>query len=445
VSGKPAGCHQNGSRITSGTKDLSRPVPYAAPLSPVRFQTFLILAVLVTTGAAVSRASDVKIEPSITVSEEYNDNVLLQPQGEITDYITRIIPGVRAKYNAPLWEWDIDYAYEYRHYARETTREDPIQRLNLLSRTRIIKDFFFIDVKDKYDMVSLITSRDYAQIGPLAFQYLTKQNIFTVNPYLVFRPTERTELTTGYEYRNVWYSDPQAIDKNVHAAYGDLNHLLTERLKMMASVRYERTDSTVLDFTHSTFLIGPRYEYQERSFAWCRIGASRFSDYDPDKATRPIWDAGILYSTPTVSIRYETGRTWIDDALTIIRKEDRYILSASRDVQRTSLGASLAYREYGSGGFSDERRYTTAVSFSHYLTERVQGLYSVTINKYQRYPIKSPDTTSIAYLTDVLINYYANETLTYSINYRYADSYSHDVYLDNYVNNRIIVEVKKTF
>jgi len=169
----------------------------------VRFQTFLILAVLVTTGTAVSRASDVKIEPSITVSEEYNDNVLLQPQGEITDYITRINPGVRAEYNAPLWEWDIDYAYEYRHYARETTREDPIQRLNLLSRTRIIKDFFFLDVKDKYDMVSLITSRDYAQIGPLAFQYLTKQNIFTVTPYLVFRPTQRTELTTGYEYRNV--------------------------------------------------------------------------------------------------------------------------------------------------------------------------------------------------------------------------------------------------
>jgi hypothetical protein len=412
----------------------------------VRRRTYLIVAVLTAVGtAAAAWASDVKVEPAITVSEEYNDNVLLHPQNKLFDYITRIVPSVRATYFAPLWDWDVFYSYDYRYYARETTREDPTQTLNLLSRTRIIKDFFFLDVRDDYSTVSLFSTRDYAVVGPYASQYLTKQNIFIVNPYLVFRPTSRTEFTTGYQYRNVWYGDPLAIDKHEHSGYGDLAHQLTGRVTLLVSARHDMTYSDVVDFTHSTFLIGPRVEYQDLSYAWCRIGASKFSGYDADRATRPIWDAGLLYSAQSVSMRYETGRTWIDDALRIIRREDRYILAVSRDVQRTSLGASFSYREYGIGEYSDERKYSVMLSFSHYLTERVQGLYSITNDKYQRYPVGEPNTTTIVYLTDVRFNYNANETLTYSIIYRYADSYSHDVFIDNYHNNRIIAEVKKVF
>jgi len=407
-----------------------------------------MLVVLIAAGAAVSRASDVTIEPALTVSEEYNDNVYLVPDYDpdiITDYITRIIPSVHAVYFAPLWDWDVAYAYEYRYYARHKIREDAQQRLSLLSRTRIIKDFFFLDIKDEYSTVSLFATKDFYKVSSTATPYLTQQNIFTVNPYLVFRPTQRTDLTTGLEYRKVWYEDPVAVDKSVNALYGDLNNHRTERLTWTASARYEKTDTQVLDFTHSTFLVGPRLEYKDRSLFWCRLGASRFGGYPDDRNTRPMWDVGILHSGPTASIRYETARTWIDDAVRILRREDRYILSASKDVERTSLGASIAYREYGSGGFSDERRYSSAVSFSHYLTERLQGLYSVTVDRYERFPVRSTDTTSIGYLTDVRINYRANETLTYSFQYRYADSYSHDVPIDNYENNRIIAEVKKIF
>ena len=412
----------------------------------MRRRTYLILIVLIAVGTAgAARAADVKVEPAITVSEEYNDNVLLHPQNRVPDYITRIVPSVRFTYIAPMWDWDIAYAYEYRYYAREAAYEAPTQRLSLLSRTRIIQDFFFLDIKDEFSTVSLFSTRDYTVVSPYATQYLTKQNIFTVNPYLVFRPTPRTELTTGYEYRNVWYDDPVAIDKSVHAGYGDLAHLLSERVTLLVSGRYEMTYTNVQDFSHLTFLIGPRVEYQDRSYGWLRIGASKFSGYDADKATRVIWDAGILYSAQSLSIRYETGRRWIDDPLRIIRREDRYILAVSREVERTSLGGSVAYREYGNGGYSDERRYTTMVSFSHFLTERIQGLYAVTNDRYERFPVISPNTTTIVYFTDIRANYIANETLTYSLSYRYTDSYSPDVYIDNYNNNRIMIEVKKIF
>jgi hypothetical protein len=371
--------------------------------------------------------------------------VLLHPEKKETDFITRVIPAVHLTYFAPLWDWDLAYAYEYRLFARETAQEDWTQRLNLLSRTRIIPDFFFLDIKDEYSTVSLFSTRDYTKVNPLASQYLTEQNIFTVNPYLLFRPSTQIQLITGYEYRNVWYSDDLAIDKNVHGGYIDLAHLLTDRLKMMTTVRHEMTDTARVDFTHSTFLIGPRFEYQDRSVFWCRLGASKFSGFDLDRATRPIWDVGIIYTTPTVSIKYESARTWIDDPIFILRREDRYILGASREVQRTSLGGYIAFREYGNGPYSDERRYTSSVYFSHFLTERTQALYSVTVDQYLRFPVRSIDTTTIAYLTQIRLDYRVNETLTYALEYQYADSYSRNVYIDNWENNRIIVEVKKIF
>ena len=420
-------------------------MPAHGPSSPwsARCIAVFMLSTLVFTVAAVrSQASELRVMPAITVGEEYNDNVFLHPTDTVSDSITRIIPSVQIVYSAPLWDWDVSYAYEYRYYYRGTIKDDNQQRLNLMSTTRIIKDFFFFDVKDLYNTVSLSTSKDYTVLSPSLGQ--TMENILTLNPYLMFRPTARTQLTTGYAYRNVWYKDPLAVDKYVNGGNFDLMQEVSARLKMTATVRYEVTNSRLMDFTQTTFLIGPRYEYQDGSVAWCKIGTSKFSRV-ADEPTLPIWDAALIQRFPTITISYETGRTWLDDPIVVIRREDRYIVSLRRDVERTSLGGSLAYREYGSNGYSDERRYTTSASFSHFLSPKVQGLYSLAIDRYERLPVRSINNWSIVYLTEVRFVYHANESLTYSIDYKYADGYSPDIYLENYSNNRISVEVTKRF
>lgn len=403
----------------------------------------ILITLILAVAAARSPASEFRIEPAFAVSEEYNDNVFLHPIYRVTDYIFRAVPSVHSFYKAPLWDWDVTYVYEYRHYYYGTVEDDNPQRLNLMSTTRIIKDVFFFDVKDDFSTVSLSVTKDYTLLSPVAGQ--TQQNVLILNPYLVFHPTARTELKTGYAYRDVWYKDPTAIDKKVHAGYADLTQELSARLKMTEMVRYEVTDTSPMDFTQTTFLIGPRYEYQDGSSAWCKIGASKFSGV-ADEPTRPVWDAGITQRImPTITLAYETGRIWVDDPTVILRREDRYIASLKRDVERTLFGASLAYREYGTHGYSDERKYSTLVNFSHYVTQKVQGLYSLMIDKYKKFPVEARDTSSIVYLTGIRFDYNANESLTYSIDYRYADSYSGNSYLDNYMNHRIMAEMKMRF
>lgn len=393
--------------------------------------------------AGGARASEFRIEPSITVSEEYNDNVFLMPRDEVTDYITRLVPSVRVRYSAALWDWDILYDFEYRYYLRESVQNDITHRLNLVSTTRIIKDFFFLEIKDTYSRVSLLTGQDYTKVSDVVNQ--TEENELIVHPYFMLHPTGRTEIKTGYRYRNVWYDDPTAIDKIVHSGYLDLTQDATARLKLTATVWHDATKSREADFTQSYFLAGPRYEYQDGSVLWLRAGANKFSRYPGDWNTRPLWDAGFLQQLPPNSIRYETQRTWIDDPLLVLRRQDQYMVTLNRTVQRTVLNASVAYTEYGLAGYSDERVYSITASFSHFLTEKLQGFYNLSIDRNETAPVRAVDTLSIFYLTQVRFNYLASESLTYSIEYQYADGYSPDIYLDNYGNNRIIAEIRRSF
>lgn len=438
-----------------------------------RATTFTIIGIVALVLAAVpagSQASEFKLTPSLTVSEEYNDNIFIYPKEKVKDYITHIIPGIHVLYLAPFWDWDIKYSYEHRYYAYESVTGDNPQDLNLTGNMRLIKEFLFFDVKDVYNRTSLSPVRDFTKSSNTVNQ--TDQNIFTLNPYAVFRPTARAELKPGYQYRSVWYEDPVATDKIVYTAYLDIKQELSPRLDLTATIRQEKTDTRNTDFTQNLFLIGPRYEYQETSVAWFRLGASKFTPYAVDQAPRPVWDAGIIHKLPTITFSYETARTWIDDPILILRREDRYIAGIRKgatvldeaapadqrspgnplttapfvkDVGRTSIGGTVGYREYGTGNYVDERRYTTTAFFSHFLGETVQGTYALTIDAYYRFPQRAGNTTTIVYVTDVRFDYHARETLIYWISYQYTDSYSPDIYIDNYHVNRATIGVTASF
>jgi uncharacterized protein (PEP-CTERM system associated) len=435
-----------------------------------RVTLFIIVALVIAAVPAVSQASEFKLTPSLTVSEEYNDNIFLYPKKQVTDYITHIIPGIQVLYLAPFWDWDIKYSYEHRYYYKGSITGDNPRDLDLTGNVRLIKEFLFFDVKDRYNRTSLSPVRDYTQVSPTVNQ--TDQNILTLNPYVVLHPTAHTELKPGYQYRTVWYQDPIAIDKIVYTAYLDIKHDLSERLSLTGTVRREATDTNNVDFTQNLFLIGPRYEYQDASVAWLRVGVSKFTPYAVDQEPRPIWDAGVIHKLPTITLTYETARTWIDDPIFILRREDRYIAGIRKgstvleeavpagqrtagdslttapvlkDVGRTSIGGTFGYREYGTGNYVNERRYTTTAFFSHFLGEKVQGTYALAIDAYYRFPERAGNTTTIVYVTDVRFDYHAQETLTYWTSYQYTDSYSPDIYPDNYYVNRVFVGVTASF
>jgi uncharacterized protein (PEP-CTERM system associated) len=80
-----------------------------------------------------------RIEPSIVLSEEYNDNILLRGRDSerIYAYVTRVAPTARIIYTTSFWDWDINYTYFYYYYNFKTGGEqhDQTHLLNLRNRT----------------------------------------------------------------------------------------------------------------------------------------------------------------------------------------------------------------------------------------------------------------------------------------------------------------------
>ena len=393
--------------------------------------------------ASIVEGAEITVNPALSLGVEYNDNIFLDTDAAIHDYIGHVTPALYAKYAAPIWEWTVSYAYDYQHYLRNAYADDHVQRLSLTSTIRIVQDRIFLDVRDRSDRVSVSSVRDYAQDSHVT--NVTDFNVFEINPYAVLLLTSRTTLTTGYEYRNVWYDDPQALDRTENTAYGDISRTLTETARLDASILSSRIDMSLQRVTRTTGLIGPRYEYREKSFFWGRIGLT-MSDYEDGQRDRNLtWDAGIIHHLVTTTLSGETGRRWIDDAYLGERREDRYIVSLETERERTSAGISIALREYGSDLYTDERRYSTTADFSHYLTERLQGTYALMIDRYEQYPADGPDKMTIVYRTDVRFAHHISENVTLSLSYRYTDSYSQDTRPDNYEVNRVLVEIKKSF
>ncbi len=409
----------------------------------VRPLACLIIVFLMVIAPFADAQGEIIIAPALTVGEEYNDNVYLSQTDAKTDYITHVVPSIGAAYQAPLWDWKLSYSYDYRYYAYKSYEDDHPQILDFLVATRLVKDLLYFDVRDHYGRTSLTTVQDYTKQSLV--QNLTDYNSFDLNPYAALQLTSRLTLTAGYQYRNLWYKDPTAIDQTINSVYFDLARSTAERTSLTALGRYDETVTSDSTQRRARFLVGGRYEFSEGSHLWGSIGAIKTSASGSSTGAEPAWEAGIISSTPTTSFSIETGRTFVEDPRVINRREDRYVAAFRIGKERTSGGVSAGLWNYGQDSNLTDRRYSTTVDFSHFLTEKMFGKYALSIDRYERYPADGPDTTTIVYITDLLFEYHLSENTVLSLSYVYTDSYSATVYLDNYSVNRVLLAARMNF
>ncbi len=411
----------------------------------MRFSTrSIILLLLLHLGAGRGVCAERIVEPSLAAGEEYVDNLYLDPVNEVHEYITHIIPAIRGTYATPLWKWSLDYSYDYRHYGRDTVDDDADQNLKLQGAIAIVKQTLFLGLRDDYGRISTTPVHDYTRESLI--RNLTEYNAFETNPYASLQLATNMTMTLGYRYRNVWYKDPAAVDRTVQGVAADIVRDLSDRTHLTASFDQERTVTAPNTIKRTTLLFGARYEYRADSFLWGKAGDTATVVGGDRTETRLVWDAGLEHHLTNATVHFETGRTWIEDPLAVERREDRYLASLRVGAERrTQMGVALAVREYGDDRFTDERKYSSSVDFSHLLSQRVQGRYAFAIDRYEQYPAGAPDTMTIVYLTDVRFDYHAGEHFTLSMQYRYADSYSSTRYPDNYTVNRVLIEARTSF
>ncbi len=398
-------------------------------------------------------AAEYRIQPALSFSEEYNDNIFLTPSSQVEDYITRVVPSMNFKYSTALWDWDVAYAYDYRYYARRTVINDSTHTINLMNHTTVIKDTFFIDVRDNYSRVSLNVIQDYTQQSPFFNQ--TDNNVLTVDPYFVLPLSSRMTVTTGYQYRNVWYKEPVAVNKTDQSAYADAHEELSLRTSLTAGVRHTYTyTETEISSLHKTDLYaGPRHEFADGSLFWLIIGNSWLDSQQLGKGSQAFWDTGLKLKYVTYSLVFNAALTYIDDPSfapdgtpRVLRREDRYTGTFKKETDRFALSFSAERWEYRDvlTKHLQNTRYTTGGSISHAFTPTIRGTYTLNIDRYEDNQL---NTFSMLYLDGVKLEYLPATDTTIAVYYRFTHSYSPDPvnFNLNYDNNRIAVEFSRKF
>lgn len=385
------------------------------------------------------RAADFSFHPSITASEEYTDNVYEVRDHRRSDFITRLLPGLSLKYNAPLWDWNLAYNFDYRYYARNSRSDDTTHNLAATGHIKIVDDLFFLDLSDTFKRVSLDVSRDYTQESLSVNQ--TDSNTFTASPYFVFHPGTRTTIKTGYRYTNVWYRDPTAIDRREHSGFLNASYEYSSKLTFNADYLFIRQDS-VNPFNRNTPSVGARYEYADKCFVFGN-GGYTWVDYrnSPD-SKNPYWNAGITHTFTTFTLNATAGVQYPEDPQSGLTRETNYALALDKPLERGSLGISFSYSEYKGENIDRIKRYGIGLTGKYDVSERLGSSLSAKVDRYD-YRDPSGNTRRI-YITPGL-TYSLPWDAKLSLSYSFIDYHSASRFADNYEVNRVVLELSKIF
>lgn len=395
-------------------------------------------------GVLPASAAEVKLTPSLAVTEEFNDNVRDSATDRRSDFITRVQPGVAFMYRAPSVNGDLSYSFDYQNYARGTVENEENHYLDLRATAEVVKNFFFLELSDTLSRVSLDVTRDVTTESLYANQ--TDQNRASISPYLLWRLGEKNTLKTGYRFTDTSYWGSPGIDKREHRVFAEFNHDPTARLNLNLGYAWARSMTEQLDYDQHDLHAGFRYEYLEKSFLFGGVGNSWQAPSVGSNVSSPFWNAGISRDFGHLSATLETRVEYTEDPLAISTKTTSYSFSMEKPLQHGAVGVSIAYRKYVDTleAANRERRKAEVGGFWRgELSPRLNATVTVSGDKVSR---ESVQDYAYHLNSGASLSYNFNYDITASLNYSYIE-YRRD--LENSANarqtNRVILSLRKVF
>lgn len=168
----------------------------------------------------------VTLRPSISVSEEYNDNVSLNNQTRQWDLITGFSPAITLFVTRPSYELRGGYSFTAELYERESHLNNAFDRQNFVATglyraarglTLTASDSFALD-------------RDTNRVAPQGFASGRQESWGnTFSPGMTWQMTPRDSLSLGATYGVLRFKGA-GLDSNTYGLQSRLNHVLTPRL-----------------------------------------------------------------------------------------------------------------------------------------------------------------------------------------------------------------------
>jgi len=223
----------------------------------------LFLVPLFFVSMASPAFAELSFTPSISLREEYNDNIFLTADEEEGDFLTTVSPAVDLAYVYRGLDIALDYRLNFDFYAYNPDFNEVRQLGRLDSTVSPYRDVFFIKVSDVYKRVPIDERRQVVVDNVLA--NATDTNRFLVNPYLEYPLSSTLRARLGYTYENIWYKETDGDDAENNSA--DLSIIKEVSPKITASLMYtylshrpERTE----DYDRQDAGFGIKYKVSPR-------------------------------------------------------------------------------------------------------------------------------------------------------------------------------------
>ena len=400
------------------------------------------VAVVILAAVHVAHAAEFEVHPSLAVSEEYTDNVFETTTNRVSDYITRLLPGIAMSYSAPALTGNLGYVFDYRYYARGTHKDETTHSLSAKGKLTAVENLLFLEVSDEYQRVSLDATRDVTRESLFVNQ--ADRNVTTVSPYLTLRVTERIPVKFGYRFIDTRYFDSVGIDKTDHIAFMDASYELSKRWSLTASYTFTRELADIDNYSQHQALGGFRYEYADKSFLFAQAGNNWISYDSGQRLNSPNWNAGFTHVFATVTGTVNTGVRYNEDPLSNIMKESFVSGTIEKRFARGSLSFSPTYSEYDSPDTDTLRtkKYGATARGQYELTTDLKGNLAFIAEKYEK---AMQGRYARRFQVDSSLGYLLARQLTALLTYIYTGYYSPEIAADNWHVNRVMIEIKKTF
>src|SRR5215510_3213250 len=297
---------------TQPAETTTEPVPAPPPPPPtmVRPLAAYPLEMLGLLGPSTQRGP-LTLTPALSITEEYNDNIFVNNQNPVGDFITTFSPTITLAINQPSYQLTAGYSFSSAIYAKETDLTNALDSMNFVANglyrvspalTLTASDSF---VLSNYTNLTSATGPTSAQGSFSTGRQKSWSNTF--NPAMSWQMSPANSLGLGVTYSALRYEGSGiGIDSDTYQFQSFLAHTFTPRFSGNVGYTFTYLDDQVFaNSTNHTPTVGFSYQLT-RTLVGSVNGGATISQIKGDTFVTPSGNVSLaqLWQFGSASVQY---------------------------------------------------------------------------------------------------------------------------------------------
>ncbi len=365
------------------------------------------IGLLLAGSTSFAGGAEWKIQPTLGFAAEYNDNIRLSTDNEVSSAVGIFSPGSVFSVETPTSGASGELRFDFRRYEADSNLDDNNSRFSLrthhdLERSRLGLDLDFIKdttLDSQLEATGVVLGR-------------VKRQTIDASPNWTWSFDERTRLTARYTYSDVEYKNAGQsgfVNYTLNSGRLSLTRALSERTTATVELSRTRSDNdNDVKSTNTNLQAGAEHRFSETLSATLFAGVRRTEVDYSQTSFIPIFSGGTIIGFVPLSqgvSNSDLGYVFSGSVTkTFLRGEISF--SASRDISNNINGTPIEVDRFG---------WTNLYRFS----ETLSGNLNLAFYNSQTNNSVSTNLNRDYYTIEPRINWQFEQFWTLSGSYRY--------------------------